>query len=680
MQKKLDKSYNDYLEKLKKKLEVISKSKKLKDENLKKELNKIKQDKNVLKLNEIIRKINKENDKNKNIEVLSLIPKKINKDVKKVKIFKKLTTQKLNWYSRWVLYLSSKNVSNLIVKNFYKALLNKESEKNINSIFQINYFNWKLDVDKIYKVIWKHWYLILYVYMWKSWELKINSSEWEKIISTHPWVYKIIFNFDKNNKKQLKIKDLSNWWLFSYLEITWLDIESYAQIYKIKAKLSTKNLKQKYTDLKDAINQLWLANKDFLNWQYFNLTWNYVFSISNGELKVTDIQIKWKKAKEVVKLDLNIYLSPYLNKYLKNWLDINDVNILSAFFNFKQSVESVSQTNLLDNDNYLKYFSFDDWTNFNDNSKIWKLTINRKLSWALWLSNDVSWQLKEDWIIYPGKLWDNNWFKYLRWSTIILWKLVKLNKETGKWKIYIYPLFDKDWWVIIWKLWSINSFFKYTANSCWSVTSPASKTVKVNWKKYQLINWKKYTSNYISNVIKWLKEEFKNWKLTEEEFKCIKKNISTPSMIFYWDTRKWLQEIVSYMFTVDPTASNIEDSIKYKYITSIPMYWQQLVKIQNWNDAYIIKFINSKEELENLKSKWLWNYIYQNIWAFKLTDVNWDWEIDSKDIKKLNEEWIFDVKENKTIELSSKASSILWKNLLKTNEIKEMLKQVWIQK
>ena len=106
-----------------------------------------------------------------------------------------------------------------------------------------------------------------------------------------------------------------------------------------------------------------------------------------------------------------------------------------------------------------------------------------------------------------------------------------------------------------------------------------------------------------------------------------------------WDNRKWLQDVLMYKFTVDLTQQRIEDAIQYKFITSVPQYWKQILKIRRWKTdnswnkiIYYIKSIQDPEEMKFIKDNFNWKYLTNLI----VTTNFDDFDKDNTDNKKKN--------------------------------------------
>jgi len=112
------------------------------------------------------------------------------------------------------------------------------------------------------------------------------------------------------------------------------------------------------------------------------------------------------------------------------------------------------------------------------------------------------------------------------------------------------------------------------------------------------------------------------------------------------------------MFVINPNAKKIEEAYKYKYIISIPLYWNQLIWLNYNNNYYVIKFITKDKEFEHLQDIWIdESNILVNVYVVKIDwDKNWDWIIDWNDIKEL---WIFESSPEWIIRLNEK-----WKEYL----------------
>ena len=613
----------------------------------------------------------------------------------KFKISKKFETKNVNWYTIWNLFFPTN--SNSLSKNLLNWLFVSNTLKE-DTILWIKSYTWKFDVSKINQLIWNKWYLVLFVYFWENnqnW-IEINSN-WKNInYPVNVWLYRIIFNESKKWKLVLKIFDQSTNSKSIYKNVTSFEIKSWVQLIKWEVKLNSKELNN-YTKLKSALLNIWNKLLNLLNtsnYETYNLTWSnsiFIFNLSNNELTLKKITINNSEMKITQLLDFSIYISPQLWKYLSWWtvskefvektFNLNQIDVNTYISKTNDQIKEWIKNEILNWDSFLSLLKFDNWVSFNWiknwNKVDWiKILENeRDLSWVV---PTIKWKMEEYYIMYPWYSVEKEWVKSVKWKTIILWKLI--SKNWNKLTLNLFPLFDKDYWVILWKQWWTNSFYTFNDNTCDNWNEISSLTY--NWVTIKI--WKKITTNNIKKITSWIKEGIKkNWKvlvstnlwtinLDSKEFDCIQKNITPPTMIFYWDTRKALQDIIVYMFTVDTSKTKIEDAIKYKYIVSIPLYWNQIIWINNWNDYYAIKYMQSSNEIRNFDNSFGSNYRFNNIWVLKVSDMNNDWKTDLSDIKtyiKKDSNWNFILNPDKKQEL-------IWTNnqkLLNKSEIINLL-------
>lgn len=127
-----------------------------------------------------------------------------------------------------------------------------------------------------------------------------------------------------------------------------------------------------------------------------------------------------------------------------------------------------------------------------------------------------------------------------------------------------------------------------------------------------------------------------------------------------------------YILIVNDNKNRIEDMFKYKYIFSLPLYWSNFIKIENWNNGtYIFRYIKNKNEIKAFKNEIWENYIYDNIFVLKYSAINTKYPTYSEFLLKgwiLKDEWWYILPTEK------------WKKYLLTKEeIFELLKW-WIEK
>ena len=139
-------------------------------------------------------------------------------------------------------------------------------------------------------------------------------------------------------------------------------------------------------------------------------------------------------------------------------------------------------------------------------------------------------------------------------------------------------------------------------------------------------------------------------------------------MIFIWDTRKFLQDIILNLFVVNKNTKKIEDLYKYKYIIDLPFYGSKYIYVTLWWKWYLIRYIKNDIELNNFKKKFWDNYIFWNIIVLKNynNDIT-DWAWFKYNLVK---NWVFKLnKISNQIEMTEKAKNYL----LTKNEIKNLL-------
>lgn len=380
--------------------------------------------------------------------------------------------------------------------------------------------------------------------------------------------------------------------------------------------------KTSYKSLWEINNKLIQSeNKKLQNW--FTNIW---------KISVKDVESKKKK--------YTINISPSLLRYFKidAFEKIEDISkLLNLEWTFEQLwdlsnsdwfIELLTKT--FDWQTIL-WWSWDlnTWSLY-ENSNWNRINFTRNLqNW--WIS--IDWSLKEYWFLDPKFQWDNNWKKYARWMIVSMWKMIS-NKQNW-WDLYLFPLIDQDWWTML-NIWNLTKTFNETSKiwSCW-------KTSYTCWW-FRIEQWKEYKQQDITNFISEASRNF--WKpwcdvSTEEEYKCLTKKIDSPTTLMIWDNRKWLQDVLMYKFTVDLTQQRIEDAIQYKFITSVPQYWKQILKIRRWKTdnswnkiIYYIKSIQDAEEMKFVKDNFNWKYLTNLIVT---TNFN-DFDKDNTDNKKKN--------------------------------------------
>lgn len=380
--------------------------------------------------------------------------------------------------------------------------------------------------------------------------------------------------------------------------------------------------KTSYKSLWEINNKLIQSeNKKLQNW--FTNIW---------KISVKDVESKKKK--------YTINISPSLLRYFKidAFEKIEDISkLLNLEWTFDQLwdlsnsdwfIELLTKT--FDWQTIL-WWSWDlnTWSLY-ENSTWNRINFTRNLqNW--WIS--IDWSLKEYWFLDPKFQWDNNWKKYARWMIVSMWKMIS-NKQNW-WDLYLFPLIDQDWWTML-NIWNLTKTFNETSKiwSCW-------KTSYTCWW-VRIEQWKEYKQQDITNFISEASRNF--WKLwcdvsTEEEYKCLTKKIDSPTTLMIWDNRKWLQDVLMYKFTVDLTQQRIEDAIQYKFITSVPQYWKQILKIRRWKTdnswnkiIYYIKSIQDVEEMKFVKDNFNWKYLTNLI----VTTNFDDFDKDNTDNKKKN--------------------------------------------
>lgn len=380
--------------------------------------------------------------------------------------------------------------------------------------------------------------------------------------------------------------------------------------------------KTSYKSLWEINNKLIQSeNKKLQNW--FTNIW---------KISVKDVESKKKK--------YTINISPSLLRYFKidAFEKIEDISkLLNLEWTFDQLwdlsnsdwfIELLTKT--FDWQTIL-WWSWDlnTWSLY-ENSNWNRINFTRNLqNW--WIS--IDWSLKEYWFLDPKFQWDNNWKKYARWMIVSMWKMIS-NKQNW-WDLYLFPLIDQDWWTML-NIWNLTKTFNETSKiwSCW-------KTSYTCWW-FRIEQWKEYKQQDITNFISEASRNF--WKpwcdvSTEEEYKCLTKKIDSPTTLMIWDNRKWLQDVLMYKFTVDLTQQRIEDAIQYKFITSVPQYWKQILKIRRWKTdnswnkiIYYIKSIQDVEEMKFVKDNFNWKYLTNLI----VTTNFDDFDKDNTDNKKKN--------------------------------------------
>lgn len=380
--------------------------------------------------------------------------------------------------------------------------------------------------------------------------------------------------------------------------------------------------KTSYKSLWEINNKLIQSeNKKLQNW--FTNIW---------KISVKDVESKKKK--------YTINISPSLLRYFKidAFENIEDISkLLNLEWTFDQLwdlsnsdwfIELLTKT--FDWQTIL-WWSWDlnTWSLY-ENSNWNRINFTRNLqNW--WIS--IDWSLKEYWFLDPKFQWDNNWKKYARWMIVSMWKMIS-NKQNW-WDLYLFPLIDQDWWTML-NIWNLTKTFNETSKiwSCW-------KTSYTCWW-FRIEQWKEYKQQDITNFISEASRDF--WKpwcdvSTEEEYKCLTKKIDSPTTLMIWDNRKWLQDVLMYKFTVDLTQQRIEDAIQYKFITSVPQYWKQILKIRRWKTdnswnkiIYYIKSIQDAEEMKFVKDNFNWKYLTNLI----VTTNFDDFDKDNTDNKKKN--------------------------------------------
>ena len=380
--------------------------------------------------------------------------------------------------------------------------------------------------------------------------------------------------------------------------------------------------KTSYKSLWEINNKLIQSeNKKLQNW--FTNIW---------KISVKDVESKKKK--------YTINISPSLLRYFKidAFENIEDISkLLNLEWTFDQLwdlsnsdwfIELLTKT--FDWQTIL-WWSWDlnTWSLY-ENSNWNRINFTRNLqNW--WIS--IDWSLKEYWFLDPKFQWDNNWKKYARWMIVSMWKMIS-NKQNW-WDLYLFPLIDQDWWTML-NIWNLTKTFNETSKiwSCW-------KTNYTCWW-FRIEQWKEYKQQDITNFISEASRNF--WKpwcdvSTEEEYKCLTKKIDSPTTLMIWDNRKWLQDVLMYKFTVDLTQQRIEDAIQYKFITSVPQYWKQILKIRRWKTdnswnkiIYYIKSIQDAEEMKFVKDNFNWKYLTNLI----VTTNFDDFDKDNTDNKKKN--------------------------------------------
>lgn len=380
--------------------------------------------------------------------------------------------------------------------------------------------------------------------------------------------------------------------------------------------------KTSYKSLWEINNKLIQSeNKKLQNW--FTNIW---------KISVKDVESKKKK--------YTINISPSLLRYFKidAFENIEDISkLLNLEWTFDQLwdlsnsdwfIELLTKT--FDWQTIL-WWSWDlnTWSLY-ENSNWNRINFTRNLqNW--WIS--IDWSLKEYWFLDPKFQWDNNWKKYARWMIVSMWKMIS-NKQNW-WDLYLFPLIDQDWWTML-NIWNLTKTFNETSKiwSCW-------KTSYTCWW-FRIEQWKEYKQQDITNFISEASRNF--WKpwcdvSTEEEYKCLTKKIDSPTTLMIWDNRKWLQDVLMYKFTVDLTQQRIEDAIQYKFITSVPQYWKQILKIRRWKTdnswnkiIYYIKSIQDAEEMKFVKDNFNWKYLTNLI----VTTNFDDFDKDNTDNKKKN--------------------------------------------
>lgn len=564
-------------------------------------------------------------------------------------------TEILSWFSAsWIAWWTE-----LHKKEFLKLEWDKNTYINSN----INYFcelQWKNFLD--WMITWKT--SETKCYLWVP-SIKEIPSENFNLIKNSIWTSYWFLKFKLNNFKE---NTLTFWWKtieldkwFSYIIIyfsqdeqkfkLWYFDEKWRELNSFDFDITDDLIFSDYVWISSLNSRtiLWNTPNDFqnsirwyfalmnsFNWQLSDWQWNIknIFWKSfkiwweiNNRLIISDNKSldnhftnTWKistKNIENKKKKYTINISPSLLRYFKNDA-FNTIENISKLINLEVNFDQLWDISNSDWFIELLTKSFDWqtilwWTwdlntwSLYENSVWNRINFTRNLqNW--WVS--VDWSLKEYWFLDPKFQWDNNWKKYARWMIVSMWKMISNNQDW--WDLYLFPLIDQDWWTML-NIWNLTKTF----NETWKIWSCWKTTYTCWW--FTIQQWKEYKQQDITNFISEASRNFwKSWcnVSTEEEYKCLTRKIDTPTTLMIWDNRKWLQDVLMYKFTLDLTQQRIEDAIQYKFITSVPQYWKQILKIRRWKTdsewnkiIYYIKSIQDIEEMKFVKDNFNWKYL-----------------------------------------------------------------------
>ncbi len=571
--------------------------------------------------------------------------------------------------------------------------LDKDWKNYINTIIELNWTTWKTylewlisswlsDIKLIWSIpstttIWQDTYNIIKNQHWTSyWYLKYKINvfnnctltNWSQTINLSKWTWYLILWYDTETIT----------WKISYYDDKWreqdtkefsltndIEFSDYVWISQFNWRIISENLSDEFkTQVMWYVSSIWSENLN-VNWKIVPILTQSTESYSEINSSLIDVQSNvttnsilnnWKVSSKVqtnnwVKYNINI--SPSLLRYFKDWA-FDSIDDIAKLVNINWTIDDLQDSESKDEFIELLTKSFEwqtilwwtwtlnTWSLYNDTT--WNRVILQRNISTWWITLD--WSLREYWFINPNYQWDNNWKAYARWMLVVIWKMISLEKDwewnVTWWNIYLFPLIDQDRWTVL-NIWNITKSFYETSklSQCWKSSYTCWDVTLETWQEYQQQHITNFTTQTSKNL-------WKSWcSITQEELDCIMKKIDSPTTIMIWDNRKWLQDIIMMKFTLDMTQTRIEDAISYKFITSVPQYWNRILKIRRWKKdwswnpiVYYVKSIQNEAEMNNMKSKFNWKFLTNLIVTTKQSDFDSTNADDSKRDRIKSSTWL----------------------------------------
>jgi len=561
-------------------------------------------------------------------------------------------SQVLSWFNvlnQWDLHLNNTTTTHIWPNTqFYKNNPLGEIHTKWLLLFswsnQNNILSWIILDTNITKILWlssatkidKQIFTVLWDYN-KYTFLKFKLNIFSDIVATHnteqydlkAWLYNILFK-SKWNWNWYDVKIVSLLWKDEFnISTDWshdIIFSDYVWFLWWNYRLQNSLV---YNSFKQSILNIWTYLWDELNVDANNNVTSPTLKHQqfkkielsrwkiNIESKLFDLwinyngkvsrQLTWNNSK-----NLDIYVSPFLWKYFDN-STFNTIQWLKNIIDLSE--DDLNINTIISNDNIINYLNT--WNVNLSYVTSWTVTkVDREIA-STWLN--INWKMREYWMIHPWYTWLNEWTEYTRWLILVFWKLVSIDSNWNG-KIYIFPLIDQDWWLLLWVWWKTNSlYYAKNINTCWF------NTYTCNWKVIEKDKYysSQYMDSFMNSVDKYIKNPSTVWYIcsitTNTTKMCVRNAMEPPTTVFIGDTRKWLQEVLMNMFTVDPNQTKIEEAIKYKHILSIPQYWSNIIKVNRWEKTpswqdinYYVKPINLDTELLDVQTRFP-NNIYWNI-------------------------------------------------------------------